>query len=162
MEAAVVLINPKFAHNVGGALRSCATFLAADLRWTGDRVPPVDMWPDGVRLPREERIKDYQDVDFRHTASTRPLDEFVERGYTPVAVEVRDASEDLVWFEHPEKAVYVFGPEDGSLDRGILSACHSFVHIDTIGCLNLATATSVVLYDRQVKEKLASLTLASH
>jgi len=155
MEAAVVLINPKFAHNVGGALRSCATFLAADLRWTGDRVPPIDMWPEGVRLPREERIKDYKDVDFRHTESTRPLDEFIEQGYEPVAVEVRDASENLVWFEHPAKAVYVFGPEDGSLDRGVLSACYRFVHIDTIGCLNLATATSVVLYDRHVKEMLA-------
>ena len=154
-DKAVILINPKFAHNVGGGLRACATFGAATLRWTGMRVPPLDMWPEGSRIPREERIKDYKDVDFQHTASERPLNEFVRDGYTPVAVEVRDASENLVWFEHPEKAVYVFGPEDSSLDRGILTACHRFVCIPTNGCLNLATAVSVVLYDRHVKEMLA-------
>ena len=151
-DKAVVLINPKFAHNVGGALRACATFSATDLRWTGERVPPLDMWPEGARIPREERIKDYQSVDFKHTANSRPFDEFVRQGYTPVAVEVRDAAEDLVWFEHPEKAVYVFGPEDGELRKGSLTACHRFVQIPTNGCLNLATAVSVVLYDRYAKE----------
>ena len=154
-DKALVLINPKFAHNVGGALRACATFGASTLRWTGDRVPPLDMWPEGARIPREERIKDYKNVDFDHSASPRPLDEFVKQGYTPVAVEVRDASEDLVWFEHPPKAIYVFGPEDGTLNRGILTACYRFVHIPTNGCMNLATAASVVLYDRHVKERLA-------
>lgn len=154
-DKAVVLINPKFAHNVGGALRACATFGASTLRWTGDRVPPLDMWPEGARIPREERIKDYKDVDFDHTDSLRPLDEFVRQGYTPVAVEVLDSSENIVHFKHPDLAVYVFGPEDSSLSRGVLSACHAFVTVPTNGCLNLATAASVVLYDRHAKAEIA-------
>ena len=150
-DKAILLMNPKFAHNVGMALRACATFGASTLRWTGSRVPPLDMWPEGARIPREERIKDYQNVDFEHTNDQRPIDWFVHQGYTPVAVEVLDSSEDLVLFEHPEKAVYVFGPEDSGLDRGILTACHRFVRIPTNGCMNLAVAASTVLYDRHAK-----------
>jgi tRNA(Leu) C34 or U34 (ribose-2'-O)-methylase TrmL len=32
---AVVLIDPKFPHNVGNALRACAVFGATRLVWTG-------------------------------------------------------------------------------------------------------------------------------
>jgi hypothetical protein len=47
-------------------------------------------------------------------------------------------------FRHPEKAVYIFGPEDGGLDRAWLTRCHRFVRIPTRHCLNLACA---VRYD---------------
>jgi tRNA(Leu) C34 or U34 (ribose-2'-O)-methylase TrmL len=74
-------------------------------------------------------------------------------GYTPVAVEVRDGAERLDTFVHPEHAVYVFGPEDGTLGRGTLSACHRFLRIPTAvrTPLNLAAAVNIVLYDRHVK-----------
>ena len=150
---ALLLCNPKFAHNVGMALRACATFGAETLRWTGDRVPPLDEWPEGARIPREERIKDYQHVDYEHTRDPRVISRFVFAGYSPVAVEVRENAEDLIFFEHPEKALYVFGPEDGTLGRGTLTACHRFVRIPTNGCMNLAVAASVVLYDRMLKER---------
>ena len=40
-------------------------------------------------------------------------------GAVPVAVELVPGAEDITWFEHPENAAYVFGPEDGTLDVGI-------------------------------------------
>jgi len=55
--AAVLLCDPKFAHNVGNALRACALLGAGRLYWTGDRVPGPEQWPSGTRLPREERLK---------------------------------------------------------------------------------------------------------
>ena len=70
----------------------------------------------------------------------------------PIAVEFRPNSELLFDFKHPENATYIFGPEDGTLDRSILTRCHSFVKMDTMECLNLATAVSIVLYDRSLKE----------
>jgi hypothetical protein len=79
------------------------------------------------RLPREERLKDYLGVDWRE--DERALDDFLSEGFTPVAVEVRDSSESLVDFVHPERALYVFGPEDGSIPKGTLSVCHRFVRI---------------------------------
>lgn len=35
---AVALVNPKFDHNVGAALRACSCFGVQQLWWTGSRV----------------------------------------------------------------------------------------------------------------------------
>jgi len=54
-QSAVVLENPKYPHNVGGALRACASFGATEFYWNGERVI------FNVRkLPREERMRHYQ------------------------------------------------------------------------------------------------------
>jgi tRNA(Leu) C34 or U34 (ribose-2'-O)-methylase TrmL len=69
----------------------------------------------------------------------------------PVAVEVREGAEPLHSFVHPEDAVYVFGPEDGSISPAILVRCHRVIVIPVRHCLNLATAVATVLWDRHVK-----------
>lgn len=147
---AVILINPKFPHNVGTALRSCSCWGIDQLWWTGDRVR-VDV-AKGERLPREERMKGYKHVDFIH--NERPFD-YMPDDAVPVAVELREGAELLPAFEHPENAVYVFGPEDGGLTQQIARHCHRFVVIPTHHCLNLSTAVNVVLYDRRFKRQLA-------
>jgi tRNA C32,U32 (ribose-2'-O)-methylase TrmJ len=141
----VILINPKKARNVAMALRTCAAFGFKQLWYTGDRVS-MDV-ASGERLPREERMKGYQKVELRQF--DYPFDMFPNA--TPVAVEVREHAEPLTTFEHPENPVYVFGPEDGGLTRVQLLHCHRFVVIPTMHCLNLATALTVVLYDRMLK-----------
>jgi tRNA(Leu) C34 or U34 (ribose-2'-O)-methylase TrmL len=146
---AVVLIDPKYPHNVGAALRACSCWGIGQLWWTGDRVT-VDV-PRGQRLPREERIKGYRSVTM--IRDDHVFDRF--DAATPVAVEIRPASESLATFEHPEDAPYVFGPEDGSLSKPIRLLCHRFVVIPTHHCLNLAAAVNVVLYDRRLKRMLA-------
>lgn len=141
----IILCNPKYPHNVGAAVRAAANFCIESVVWTGGRIPFEGN--KGYRLPREERMRDYQDVFMINYE--RPFDLF--RDFTPVAVEVRDNSERLPNFVHPENAVYVFGPEDGSIDKGILTLCHKFVIIPTISCLNLGAAVNVILYDRLAK-----------
>jgi tRNA(Leu) C34 or U34 (ribose-2'-O)-methylase TrmL len=145
----VILINPKYPHNVGAALRACSCFDFKQLWWTGDRVTidPVK----GERLPREERMKGYKDVAM--CPCERPLDQF-PCSVVPVAVEVRPQSEPLTLFEHPELAVYLFGPEDGSIPKSWLGFCHRFVHIPSDHCLNLATAVAVVLAHRRMSRQL--------
>jgi tRNA(Leu) C34 or U34 (ribose-2'-O)-methylase TrmL len=148
---AVVLIDPKYPHNVGAALRACSCFGLRQLWWTGSRVSadPVK----GERLPREERLRGYKEVAL--CPCEQPLDQFV--GGVPVAVEVRENSEPLTTFVHPEAAVYVFGPEDGSIPKAWLHCCHRFVHIPADHCLNLATAVAVVLAHRRMSRQLAGL-----
>ncbi len=63
--------------------------------------------------------------------------------------------EALHTFEHPENALYVFGPEDGSIPRVLLGHCHRFVVIPTRHCLNLATAVASVLWDWAYKRWLS-------
>ena len=149
---AIVLVDPKFAHNVGAAVRAASCYGLGQVWFTGDRVQLVG--ERRFRLPREERMRGYQDVELRH--SDQPFDAF-DRGAVPVAVELRRNAESLITFEHPEPAVYVFGPEDGSLDRAILGLCHRFVVIPTRHCTNLSAAVYTVLYDRHAKRVAAGL-----
>lgn len=146
---AVALINPKYPHNVGAALRACSCWGLGQLWWTGDRVS-LDV-AHGERLPREERMKGYRDVEMH--IDDRLFDRFGKGAVTPVAVELLPAAQSLVDFEHPEDALYVFGPEDGGLPKPIRLACHRFVFIPTHHCLNLAAAVNVVLYDRRLKRQ---------
>jgi tRNA C32,U32 (ribose-2'-O)-methylase TrmJ len=107
---AVALVDPKYGHNVAGALRACSAFGARQLWVTGERA--VSEWSARGRLPREERMKAYGEVevclgDYFFGAFTAEV--------VPVAVEVREQAEPLTTFQHPEHALYVFGPEDGGL-----------------------------------------------
>jgi tRNA C32,U32 (ribose-2'-O)-methylase TrmJ len=153
---AVVLMNPKYAHNVGAALRACSCYGVSQLWITGGRVSldhrrqahDIRRTAKGkFRLPREERMKGYGDVTLYESA--RPFDAFQDA--VPVAVELLPNCESLPQFEHPPNAVYVFGPEDGGLGSVTLRHCHRFVAIPARHCLNLAAAVYTVLYDRQVK-----------
>ena len=147
----VCLINPWVPRNVGEVLRVGKCYGADKVYMTGTRVS-LDGDGKKYRLPREERMRGTYD---RVWPTERPFDE--NRGLTPVAVELVDDFEDINFFEHPENALYVFGPEDGSLGRGELGQCHRFVRIPTTQCLNLSMAVNTVLYDRNHKRVMAGL-----
>jgi len=153
---AIVLMDPKYPHNLGQTIRACSAFGVKQLWWTGDRVLKELEGLD--RIPREERMRGYEDVKILH--NDRPFDAYAGRPVTPVAVEYRPGnSEELPHFIHPENALYVFGPEDGGLDQVTLKQCHRFLFIPTKHCLNLSMAVGLVLYDRLAKaERLAHST----
>lgn len=140
----VALYNPKYDHNVAKSLRLCSCYGIKQLWYSGDRVQ-ID--PTKGRLLREERMKGYKDVEIRQ------YDKFIDQfeNVTPVAVEISPNAELLPFFDHPENALYIFGPEDGHIPGGISSKCHRFVAIPTHHCLNLATAVATVLWDRRLK-----------
>lgn len=150
---AVALVDPKYPHNVGAAVRAASCYGVGQVWFSGDRVSLAGA-RKSRRLPREERMRGYHEVELRHA------DHFFDafgRGVEPVAVELRPNAESLIHFEHPERALYVFGPEDGSLDRAVLARCHRFLVIPTRHCVNLSAAVYTVLYDRHAKRARAGL-----
>jgi tRNA(Leu) C34 or U34 (ribose-2'-O)-methylase TrmL len=143
---AIALINPKSAENVAKVVRLASCYGVSQVWWSGQRVM-LDV-QGKRRLPREERMRGYRDVSMiQHDYI---FDQFPS-DVTPVAVEVRENSESLFEFVHPARPVYVFGPEDGAIDKVLLGHCHRFVVIPTRHCLNLATAVATVLWDREYK-----------
>lgn len=153
---AILLINPKQANNVGSILRACSCYGIRQLWYTGTRVDlgftkhqrAIKNSSAGkFRLPREERMKGY--AECRIHEYDRPFDMFPD--VVPIAIEILPGTVPLPQFEHPHNALYVFGPEDGSLNGSVLGRCHQFVSIPSRHCLNLAAAVYTVLYDRQVK-----------
>lgn len=146
----LVLINPKYSHNLAAAIRAASCFGISRLIWTGARVDPGPL----DRLPREERMKGYRDVSWSH--HERPFDHF-RSDMIPVCVELLENSEPLTTFAHPDRALYIFGPEDGGVPQVYRRLCHRFVHIQAHHCLNLAAAINVVLHDRKAKRQLCGL-----
>ena len=57
--------------------------------------------------------------------------------------------------QYPEKAYYIFGPEDGSIKQAVVNKADAVVYIPTKGSLNLAQTVNVVLYDRMAKAGFA-------
>jgi tRNA(Leu) C34 or U34 (ribose-2'-O)-methylase TrmL len=148
----LILVNAKYVHNVAAAIRAASCFDVTRLVWTGSRVDP-DLLD---RLPREERMKGYKDVLWTHDTKSRPFDLF-SSAVSPVCVELLENSEPLTTFEHPDNAVYVFGPEDGGVPQVLRRFCHRFVHIQSNHCLNLSAAVNVILHDRKAKRQIAGL-----
>lgn len=151
---AVILTDPQFPHNVGAAIRACSCFGVESLLWTGDRMNKTMAEAHLSRLPREERMKGYSNVDWVN--AEKPL-YMLPAKITPVCVEICEHSECLTTFDHPEDAVYIFGPEDGSVSTMWKHLCHRFVHIPSNHCLNLSAAVNVILADRRMKRQIAGL-----
>lgn len=75
-------------------------------------------------------------------------DMVVPEGCSVVGIEFIDGATDLPSFRHPVRAVYVLGPERGSLSPEMLARCDHIVKIPTVFCINLAMAGAIVMYDR--------------
>ncbi len=69
----------------------------------------------------------------------------------PVAVELTDDAVDLATFVHPERACYIFGPENGSVSPELLKKARFVVKIPTTMSLNLGMTVNIVMYDRLAK-----------
>ena len=142
------LISPKYITNVASAVRAAAVYGAKEVWYTGARIPAESTKEN--RLPRELRMRAYDCVSLRHT--DRLFDQLTE-GVTPVAIELLSGSQPLTSFVHPENAIYILGPEDGTIPAVARRHCHQFVHVPSPGgfCMNLAATINVVLYDRFAK-----------
>jgi tRNA (guanosine-2'-O-)-methyltransferase len=134
--------RPKSPCNLGTLWRS-AVCLGADFIFTiGDRYrrEASDTVAAAACIPHFT-FADLDDFN-RHRPHAAPL----------VGVELADGAERLETFHHPRQAVYLLGPEDGSLSNAALDLCQHVVSFSSTFCLNVASAGTVVLYDRQTKQ----------
>lgn len=143
--AGVILYDPKDERNVSNALRACGVFGASFITIMGWRVN----W-SMVRV--SDPSKQHRNVATFQYNKRDGLVSALPAGVEVIGVEITPLAEVLPEFEHPERAVYIFGPEDGSLPDDILSAVDYIVKIPSKSCLNLAACVNVVLYDRAAKE----------
>lgn len=144
--AGIGLCMPKCAANVGSVLRAMTCFDAAFLAIGGQR--------DGFRFEPccTDTCKTHRHKPvFRYESPVEMTT--IGRPYSTqlVVVEIVDSAKPLHKFSHPEQALYVFGPEDGSVPRVITESAQHVVSIPSMQCLNLAMAVNVVLYDRYQK-----------
>lgn len=141
---AIVMLQPKFVVNVATMIRNCASFGIEWLVLTGDRLD-IPTGRKGDRMPRQERLRDFRTVKVIH--SDFPMVLFRD-DVAPIGVELTPSSMPLPYLKHPDNAVYLFGPEDGSIPAGWRAICHQIVSIPSLHCLNVATAGGIILSHR--------------
>jgi tRNA(Leu) C34 or U34 (ribose-2'-O)-methylase TrmL len=139
--AAIGLDHPKTAANVGGALRAAHCYGAALVAIAGDR--------SGIKSPTNT-TKVQRHIPLLHGDDLHAM---IPYDCIPVAVDLVEGAIELPVFAHPERAFYVFGPEDGTLGKRVLDWCKFRVMVPTDYCMNLAATVNVVLYDRVAKAR---------
>ncbi len=141
--AAIALCNPKSPSNVGAVMRAAGCYGASAIYYSGTRF---------------ERAAKYH-LDTRDINKQIPLtavDAFTGLGSPHqklICVELAEGAVPLPDFVHPQDALYIFGPEDGSIDQSIVDLADAVVYVPTVGCMNLAATVNVLLYDRLAKQQ---------
>lgn len=144
--ASIGLVNPKSPENVGSVLRAAGCYGASSIFYTGERYYRASRYVTDTKK-MHTRIP---------TLGVDDLRDVLPEGAIPVAIELVRSAKPLPAFEHPKKAFYIFGPEDGSIDKRLVNWCQEVVYIPTQGCMNLAATVNVVLYDRLCKQAIAN------
>lgn len=143
--AAIGLVRPKDKANVGSVLRAAYCYEVAMVAIQGDR----------------SAVRSHVDTTqaWRHIPVVRgdDLRMLVPFDAVPIAVDLVDDAKPLPSFQHPPRAFYIFGPEDGTLGSSVLSWCERRVMIPTRACMNLAATVNVVLYDRLAKSNQSAI-----
>lgn len=139
--AAIGLHMPKTASNVGSVLRAAHCYGAAMVAQTGNR----------YRYASTDTSKAYRHLPL---LKVDDLHSVIPHDCVPVAVDLLPNAQSIVDYKHPERAFYIFGPEDGTLGQAITGYCRDIIFVPTAFCMNLAVTVNVVLYDRFAKECL--------
>lgn len=137
--ACVALHMPKTPSNVGSALRAADCYDARLVVTSGRRY---------TRSPTDVSAA------FRHIPFLQVDDVFKALPYdcVPIAVDLLEDARPLPHYLHPERAFYIFGPEDSTLGKAITDRCRDRIMVPMHNnCMNLAAAVNVVLYDRLSK-----------
>lgn len=142
-EVTLGICDPKSPTNIGAVMRAAGCYGVGKVLYTGERFDravkfQTDTKKVAERIPllKVDSFTDYKNDDTKI-----------------ICVELAEGAQPLPDFIHPESAIYIFGPEDGSIEQDLIDQADAVVYIPTITCMNLAATVNVVLYDRMVKMK---------
>lgn len=140
--SAIGLHRPKTAENIGSALRAAGCYGAAMVAVSGKR----------YTRHATDTLKRWRHAPLIEVNNLRDI---VPYQCVPVAVDLIPGATPLQNYHHPERAFYIFGPEDGTLGEEITEWCKDVVYVPTLYCMNLAACVNVLLYDRIAKQARA-------
>ena len=137
------LINPKSPTNVGAVMRAAGCYQVNEVYFTGERF---------ARAAKYNTDTKDASLNIPLSCVDNLLDN-IEGNMQVVCVDLIEGATPLPEFNHPANALYIFGPEDGTISQGVIDRADSVVYVPTVGCMNLAASVNVLLYDRLAKSK---------
>jgi len=151
------LTNPKSPSNVGAVMRAAGCYSVEQVLYTGQR------YANAAKHNGSKRNTAKHNTDTKNAREKIPLkaaDNFENleslRTLLPestkiICVDLVEGATPLPHFHHPAQALYIFGPEDGTISQGVINNADEVVYVPTVGCMNLAASVNVLLYDRLAK-----------
>jgi tRNA(Leu) C34 or U34 (ribose-2'-O)-methylase TrmL len=113
------LDNPKYSSNVGSVLRAAGIFDASMVALSGLR----------YQRSNTDTMKAYRHLPLIQTDELRKVIPF---DCIPVAVDILPNARPLNKYAHPERAFYIFGAEDSTLDRKTTDWCRDVIYIPSL------------------------------
>jgi len=138
------LTDPQTPANVGAVLRAAGCYGANAVYYSGSR------YDNAVKHSKTNTQTEGKAVTLVHTDDFQSI---IEPDMKIVCVDLIVGAVSLPDFVHPEKAVYIFGPESGTVLQNVIDIADAVVYVPTRGCMNLAASVNVLLYDRLAKDK---------
>ena len=137
------IYNPKFSINVGTLYRSAFVFGASLIFTLGTRIPTQS----------SDTYNSYKHIPYYKYLNLEDLKQHLPYDCPLIGIEISNGAETLSKFSHPHRAIYLLGSEDNGLPNKVLLQCHRILQIPSKLplCLNVATAGSIVMYDRYIK-----------
>lgn len=139
--SAIGLHHPQNVLNVGSVLRAAMCYNSSMIAMSGS----TPMRLGSIPTDPQKAI--------RHIPLLRvdDLKTIIPYDCKCIAVDMIDGAIPLQEYIHPERAFYIFGPENGTLSNEVIDWCQDIVYVPTEFCMNLAATVNVVLYDRLAK-----------
>lgn len=134
--------GPKHECNVGGLFRSADAFGASFLFTVGRKYQRRAADTTNAT----HHIPNYNYLTGDDLVNSTPI------GCQIVCVELADNARELSTFCHPDCAIYVLGNESMGIPTKFMQN-KIVVQIPTRNCLNVASAGTVVMYDRIMKQR---------
>lgn len=139
----VGIFHPKFEVNQGTLWRSAFAFGADFIFTVGRR----------FTHQASDTPKSWMSVPMYHYLDMDDLVAHLPHACPLVGVELGEKSRPLDRFCHPTRCCYLLGAEDHGLPPAVVDRCHHLVEVPGLRtCLNVATAGSLVMYDRKIQK----------
>ncbi len=135
----VGVYHAKSKVNIGTLMRSAYCFGASFVFTIGRR----------YKTQASDTVKCIEKIPCFHFADIESLRNNVPIGCRIVGVELADGAHEVGNYCHPDTCVYLLGAEDHGIPPNELKQCHDVIVVPGASqCLNVASAGSIVLFDR--------------
>lgn len=133
--------HPKKDCNIGTLWRSAYAFDAAFI------------FTIGARYTRQasDTLCTWRHIPLMHFPTWDAFQESRPNDCQLIGVETLPTGSILREYTHPQRSIYILGAEDHGLTKEAMKHCNDFLRIPAAYCLNVATAGSIVMYDRCAK-----------
>lgn len=154
-QVTIALTDPKTPTNVGSVMRAAGNYNVDQVLYSGKRYAHAAKFNSTKHNTDTRNMRNKipltQVDDF---INIKDLLENISSATKIVCVDLVEGAIPLPHFVHPEQALYIFGPEDGTISQEVIDGADDVVYVPTTGCMNLAASVNVLLYDRLAKSEV--------